>query len=115
MPVVLLVHSHGVYRAALKLLLTYELGMRVVEVADSRTALLHLRQEQIDILVLDATADTDALQLIAHTHKYHPDLPVLLMAANGNRHVPKAQRMGAQVIGADYRKEDFISWVKQVL
>ncbi|RMF44513.1 MAG: response regulator [Deltaproteobacteria bacterium] len=51
---------------------------------DGQEALLHLKQRKFDLLVTDLKLPVmDGFQLLAHTSRLHPDLPVIVMTAFG--------------------------------
>ena len=117
MHIVLLVHNHSVYRAAFRLLLTYELGLRVVEAADISTALSSMRQESVDLIIQSTDLpDRDIVRLIAEAKKKHPGLPALLLATpSSHRIVRRARRLGAYIIESDIDKYDFLDTVHTLL
>ncbi len=113
MHVVLLVHSHSIYRAAIRLLLAYELGLRVIEAADTHTALLYLEREQIDLIIQGTDLpDKGELRIIKHAKKYHPDLPVLLLATHHRHRVAeKARRLGVYIVEPEGETSTFLSTI----
>ncbi|GAB4175454.1 MAG: hypothetical protein Tsb0017_26820 [Geothermobacteraceae bacterium] len=51
---------------------------------DGQEALQHLKQRRFDLLVTDLKLPVmDGFQLLAHTSRHHPDLPVIVMTAFG--------------------------------
>ena len=115
MHVVLLVHSQGIYRAGLKLLLAYEMGMRVVEASDSTAVIGRLQQEQIDLLILD-NGISGIPRLMQYIKKLYPAMPVVVLSPMRNRRLAKQmEQFGAHVVDLHTEKKDLIDVVRSVL
>lgn len=108
----LLIHNHSIYRTAIKLLLSYELSMRVIEAKDTRTARVHLRSEPIGVLIIDSNIPAKDIQhLLRHSSEHHPQIPAVLLATRKNAVLEaSARQLGAHIIAHDCTTEEALDF-----
>lgn len=76
----LLCDDSSVERTALAAFLR-QAGYLVDEASDGESAILHLKNRAVDLLLLDLNMpDTDGFDVLAFLQKVHPDLPVILIS-----------------------------------
>ncbi len=79
-PLVLVCEDMAAERAAVAQFLRGH-GYRVDEAADGRAALLRLKQQNVDVLILDLQMpDVDGFDVLRHVQKNLPELAVVLLS-----------------------------------
>jgi hypothetical protein len=75
-------------------------GYRVLEAANGRQAVQHLRQRKVDLLITDLLMpDQEGLETIQAVRKEFPDLPVVAMSGGfGGQFLSVAEKLGAREI-----------------
>ncbi len=79
-PVVLVIDDDDGVRAALHLIL--DESYSVLDVPDGRTAIGLIRQQRIDLVILDILLpDVDGIEILQEIRSFQPELPVIMMTA----------------------------------
>lgn len=91
-----IVDDHAIFRSGLRQFLSEQVDFRVAgEAATGREALDLLRQETLDVLLLDlALPDGSGIETLATIKAHAPDLPVLILSAFPEAHYATALLRG---------------------
>jgi two-component system response regulator NreC len=95
---ILLADDHTLVRAGVRRILDAQPGMMVVgEVADGEAALAFIRENPVDVLVLDLTMPgTDGFAVLRHVKSEPPPMKVLVLTMHSNaEYVARAVQEGA--------------------
>jgi two-component system uhpT operon response regulator UhpA len=95
---IVLVDDHPIVRAGFRQLLGMQAGWDVVELGSAAELASHLRDEAVDLLVLDLSlADADGLVLMRHVKEARPALPIIVLSMHdGALYVQDAIAAGAR-------------------
>jgi DNA-binding NarL/FixJ family response regulator len=95
---IVLVDDHPIVRAGFRQLLDMHPGWEVVELGSASELAAHMRNEPVDLLVLDLSlADADGLVLIRHVLGMRPSVPIIVLSMHdGALYVQDAIAAGAR-------------------
>lgn len=93
----LIADDHPIFRNGLKLILSYEMDMYVVEATNGMDALEHLDKNDVDLVVIDIDLPgVSGLDVVRHFRKKHPAVPVLVVSAlPEDEYAERARKAGA--------------------
>lgn len=99
-------------------LVLHQSGYRVMEASSSRQAVLHLRQNKVDLLITDVIMPyQDGLETIQAVRKEFPQLRVVAMSGGfGEEYLEVARHLGAQdVIRKPFTADGVVDTIRRIL
>lgn len=115
---ILIVDDHAVVRRGLRQILTDEPNVKIYEAGDSREALTLVREQSMDMVVLDIDLpDGSGLDLLKELKREHPRLPVLILSIYPeDQFAVRSLRAGAAgFLSKDAAPEELVKAVRKIL